>query len=125
MDSVLPIPDGSDEAAERGPEDSSSGAAHILEQFAEVGVAVGPFVEIGLLAGHRVLDQGGIEHASALLQQALGGLHQEVEELAVGANTLQQRRDDEWQIDSLKEFEQLVNRLEERINSRKSVFTGL
>jgi hypothetical protein len=73
----------------------------------------------------------GLFAATAVDEQKLAelydydlSLHQEVEELAVAASTLQQRRDDEWQIDSLKEFEQLVNRLEERINSRKSVFTG-
>ncbi len=40
MDSVLPMPDGSDEAAERGPEDSSSGTAHILDAYSEAVIEV-------------------------------------------------------------------------------------
>lgn len=51
-------------------------------------------------------------------------LHQEVEELAVATSTLQQRRDSEWEKDSLGDFRQLVNRLEKRINDRKSIFAG-
>jgi len=52
-------------------------------------------------------------------------LHQEVEELAVAVSTLQQRRDDQWGKESLGDFQRLVNRLDERISSRESVFTGL
>jgi len=52
-------------------------------------------------------------------------LHQEVEELAVAVSTLQQRRDEEWRSGSLQGFQQLVRRLEERINKRQAVFTGL
>jgi len=52
-------------------------------------------------------------------------LHQEVEELAVAANALQQRRDEEWEKDSLGEFQRVVDRLEKKINHRQFVFTGL
>ena len=52
-------------------------------------------------------------------------LHQEVEELAVAANALQQRRDEEWEKDSLGEFRRAVDRLEKKINHRQFVFTGL
>ena len=50
-------------------------------------------------------------------------LHQEVEELAVAVSTLQHRQDDEWEKTSLDEIQQLVNRLEERITNRQSIFT--
>jgi hypothetical protein len=52
-------------------------------------------------------------------------LHQEIEELAVAVSTLQQRRDDEWEKDSLEDIRKLTNRLDKRINNRKAVFTGL
>jgi hypothetical protein len=50
-------------------------------------------------------------------------LHQEVEELAVAVSTLRQRQDDEWVKDSLDDFRQVLNRLEEKINDRQSIFT--
>ena len=50
-------------------------------------------------------------------------LHQEVEELAVAVSTLRQRQDDEWEKTSLDDIQQLVNRLEERITNRQSIFT--
>jgi len=40
MDSVFPMPDGSDEAAERAPEDSSPGSAHILDAYSEAVIEV-------------------------------------------------------------------------------------
>ena len=49
-------------------------------------------------------------------------LHQEIEELAVAVGNLQQRQDDEWKTDSLDDFQQAMNRLEERLTKRKSVF---
>lgn len=50
-------------------------------------------------------------------------LHQEVEELAVAVSTLRQRQDDEWEKPSLDDIQQLVNRLEERITNRQTIFT--
>lgn len=50
-------------------------------------------------------------------------LHQEIEEVAVIVSTLQQRREDEWEKDSLADFRQVVDRLEERVNNRQSIFT--
>ena len=50
-------------------------------------------------------------------------LHQEVEELAVAVSTLRYRQDDEWEKTSLNDIQQLVNRLEERITNRQSIFT--
>ena len=50
-------------------------------------------------------------------------LHQEVEELAVAVSSLQHREDDEWEKTSLDDIQQLVNRLEERITNRQSIFT--
>jgi acyl-CoA reductase-like NAD-dependent aldehyde dehydrogenase len=50
-------------------------------------------------------------------------LHQEIEELAVAVSTLKERRDDDWQKDSLEDVQQVLNRLEERIEKRQSVFT--
>jgi hypothetical protein len=50
-------------------------------------------------------------------------LHQEVEELAVAVSTLRQRQDDEWEKSSLDDIQQLVNRLEERITNRQTIFT--
>ncbi len=49
-------------------------------------------------------------------------LHQEIEEVAVIVATLQQRRDDEWEKDSFEHFRQVLNRLEERIINRQSIF---
>ena len=50
-------------------------------------------------------------------------LHQEVEELAVAVSTLRQRQDDEWEKSSLDDIQQIVNRLEERITNRQTIFT--
>jgi hypothetical protein len=50
-------------------------------------------------------------------------LHQEIEELAVAVSTLKERRDDDWQRDSLEDVQQVMNRLEERIEKRQAVFT--
>ena len=50
-------------------------------------------------------------------------LHQEIEELAVAVSTLKERRVDDWQNDSLEDVQQVLNRLEERIEKRQSVFT--
>ena len=51
-------------------------------------------------------------------------LHQEIEELAVAVSTLRQLRVDEWGKDSLQDFQELLYRLEEKINNRKTVFVG-
>ncbi len=50
-------------------------------------------------------------------------LHQEIEELAVAVSTLKERRDDDWQKDSLEDVQQVMNRLEDRIEKRQAVFT--
>ena len=57
--------------------------AGFFEQVAKRGVAEGAFVEMRLLARHRVLDQRRIENVAPLLQQALYGRDQEVEHLAL------------------------------------------
>lgn len=63
------------------------------------------------------------EHKLAELYDYDLSLHQEIEELAVAVRTLQQRQDNEWKKDSMGDFRQMVSRLEERINNRKTVFT--
>jgi hypothetical protein len=50
-------------------------------------------------------------------------LYREIEELAVAVGHLQQRQDDEWKTGSLDEFQQAVNRLEEKLEKRRSIFT--
>lgn len=49
-------------------------------------------------------------------------LHQEIEKLAVAVGNLKQRQDDDWKTDSLDDFQQTINRLEERLEKRKSIF---
>jgi hypothetical protein len=73
---------------------------------------------------------GGLFAATPVDEQKLAelydydlSLHQEVEELAVAVSTLQHRQDDEWEKTSLDDIQQLVNRLEERITNRQSIFT--
>jgi hypothetical protein len=50
-------------------------------------------------------------------------LHQEIEELAVAVGNLKQYQDDEWKTVSLDDFQQAINRLEERLQKRKLIFT--
>lgn len=50
-------------------------------------------------------------------------LHQVIEELAVAVGNLTQRQDDEWKTGSLDDFQLAINRLEERLQKRKLVFT--
>ena len=52
-------------------------------------------------------------------------LHQEIEELAVVVSTLQQRQDDEWKKDALDDLQEVLNRLGEKIENRKSIFTQI
>jgi hypothetical protein len=73
---------------------------------------------------------GGLFTATPVDEQTLAelydydiSLHQEVEELAVAVSTLRQRQDDEWEKTSLDDIQQLVNRLEERITNRQTIFT--
>lgn len=73
----------------------------------------------------------GVFSGTPVDEQKLAGLYdydlslqQEVEELAVAANTLQ-LQDEEWGKDSLGEFRRAVDRLEKKIHHRKSFFTGL
>ena len=73
---------------------------------------------------------GGLFAATPVDEQKLAelydydlSLHQEVEELAVAVSTLRQRQDNEWEKTSLNDIEQLVNRLEERITNRQTIFT--
>jgi hypothetical protein len=72
----------------------------------------------GLFAGVKVDEQKLAE----LYDYDLS-LHREIEELAVAIGNLQQRQDDQWKTDSLDDFQQAVNRLEERLEARKAVFT--
>jgi hypothetical protein len=73
---------------------------------------------------------GGLFTATPVDEQKLAelydydlSLHQEVEELAVAVSTLRQRQDDKWEKTSVDDIQQLVNRLEERITNRQSIFT--
>ena len=73
---------------------------------------------------------GGLFAATPVDEQKLAelydydlSLHQEVEELAVAVSSLQHREDDEWEKTPLDDIQQLVNRLEERITKRQSIFT--
>jgi hypothetical protein len=72
----------------------------------------------GLFAGVKV-----DEHKLAQLYDYDLSLHREIEELAVAVGNLQQRQDNEWKTDSLDDFQQVINRLEERLEKRKSIFT--
>lgn len=72
----------------------------------------------GLFAGVKVDEQ-----KLAQLYDYDLSLHQEIEELAVAIGNLQQRQDDQWKTDSLDDFQQVVNRLEERLEARKAVFS--
>ena len=49
-------------------------------------------------------------------------LHQEIEELAVAVSTLEQQSNQEWKKSSLENIQQVVGRLQERIQNRQSVF---
>jgi len=71
----------------------------------------------GLFAGVKVDEQ-----KLAQLYDYDLSLHQEIEELAVAVGKLKQRQDDEWKADSLDDFQQAINRLEERLEKRKSIF---
>ena len=71
----------------------------------------------GLFAGVKVDEQ-----KLAQLYDYDLSLHREIEELAVAIGNLQQRQDDQWKTDSLEDFQQAVNRLEERLEARKAVF---
>jgi hypothetical protein len=73
---------------------------------------------------------GGLFAATPVDEQKLAelydydlSLHQEVEELAIAISTSRHRQDDEWEKISLDDIQQLVNRLEERITNRQSIFT--
>ena len=72
----------------------------------------------GLFAGVKVDEQ-----KLAQLYDYDLSLHREIEELAVAVGNLQQRQNDEWKADSLDDFHQAINRLEESLEKRKSVFT--
>ena len=72
----------------------------------------------GLFAGIKVDEQ-----KLAQLYDYDLSLHQDIEELAVAVGNLQQRQDDQWKTDSLDDFQQAVNRLEERIAARKALFS--
>jgi hypothetical protein len=72
----------------------------------------------GLFAGIKVDEQ-----KLAQLYDYDLSLHQDIEELAVAVGNLQQRQDDQWKTDSLDDFQQAVNRLEERLAARKAVFS--
>jgi hypothetical protein len=72
----------------------------------------------GLFAGVNVDEQ-----KLAQLYDYDLSLHQEIEELAVAVGNLQQRQDGEWKTVSLDDFQQAINRLEERLAKRKFLFT--
>jgi len=72
----------------------------------------------GLFAGIKVDEQ-----KLAQLYDYDLSLHQDIEELAVAVGNLQQRQDEQWKTDSLDDFQQAVNRLEERLTARKAVFS--
>jgi hypothetical protein len=72
----------------------------------------------GLFAGVKVDEQ-----KLAQLYDYDLSLYREIEELAVAVANLQQRQDDEWKTGSLDDFQQAVNRLEEKLEKRKSIFT--
>jgi hypothetical protein len=72
----------------------------------------------GLFAGIKVDEQ-----KLAQLYDYDLSLHRQIEELAVAVGNLQQRQDDEWKRDSLDDFQQAINRLEESLEKRKTVFS--
>jgi hypothetical protein len=72
----------------------------------------------GLFAGVKVDEQ-----KLAQLYDYDLSLHQDIEELAVAIGNLQQRQDDQWKTDSLDDFQQVVKRLEERLEARKAIFS--
>ena len=72
----------------------------------------------GLFAGVKVDEQ-----KLAQLYDYDLSLHREIEELAVAVGNLQQRQDDEWKTASLEDFQQAINRLEESLEKRKSIFS--
>ena len=72
----------------------------------------------GLFAGVKVDEQ-----KLAQLYDYDLSLHREIEELAVAVGNLQQRQDDEWKTASLEDFQQAINRLEESLERRKSIFS--
>ena len=72
----------------------------------------------GLFAGIKVDEQ-----KLAQLYDYDLSLHREIEELAVAVGNLQQRQDDEWKTASLEDFQQAINRLEESLERRKSIFS--
>jgi hypothetical protein len=72
----------------------------------------------GLFAGIKVDEQ-----KLAQLYDYDLSLYQDIEELAVAVGNLQQRQDDQWKTDSLDDFQEAVNRLEERLAARKAVFS--
>jgi len=72
----------------------------------------------GLFAGVKVDEQ-----KLAQLYDYDLSLHREIEELAVAVGNLKQYQDDEWKTVSLDDFQQAINRLEERLQKRKLIFT--
>jgi len=72
----------------------------------------------GMFAGVKVDEQ-----KLAQLYDYDLALHKEIEELAVAVGNLKQRQDDKWKTVSLDDFEQAINRLEERLEKRKLVFS--
>ena len=50
-------------------------------------------------------------------------LHQVIEELAVAVGNLSERQDDEWKTVFLDDFQEAINRLEEKLQKRELVFT--
>ena len=72
----------------------------------------------GLFAGVKVDEQ-----KLAQLYDYDLSLHQDIEELAVAIGNLQQRQDDQWKTDSLDDVQQVVKRLEERLEARKALFS--
>ena len=72
----------------------------------------------GLFAGVKVDEQ-----KLAQLYDYDLSLHREIEKLAVAVGNLQQRQDDEWKSASLDDFHKVINRLEESLEKRQSVFS--
>jgi hypothetical protein len=72
----------------------------------------------GLFAGVKVDEQ-----KLAQLYDYDLSLYREIEELAVAVGNLQQRQDNQWKTDSLDDFQQVINRLEEKLEKRKSIFS--
>jgi hypothetical protein len=72
----------------------------------------------GLFAGVKVDEQ-----KLAQLYDYDLSLYREIEELAAAVGNLQQRQDNQWKTDSLDDFQQVINRLEEKLEKRKSIFS--